>query len=74
MKVKQAVILFHTSSHAIRAEKILQHEGIKCRLVPVPRLLSSDCGVCIRLAETDQQAAGEALSAARIEMAGHAVL
>jgi hypothetical protein len=69
MSDSQAVLLFHTSSHALRAEKILQREGITCRLVPVPRQLSSDCGVCLRLARADTERAGLILSAQRVEVA-----
>ena len=42
------VVLFPSISHALRAEKLLQAKGIPFRLIPVPRHLSSDCGVCLR--------------------------
>lgn len=42
------VVLFPSISHALRAEKLLQAIGIPFRLIPVPRHLSSDCGVCLR--------------------------
>lgn len=42
------VVLFHTTSSAIRAEKALKKEGLAVRLIPVPRELSSDCGVSLR--------------------------
>lgn len=42
------VILFVSVSHALKAEKILKGEGIPFKLIPVPRHLSSDCGVCLR--------------------------
>ncbi len=35
----------------LRVEKILKKEGRKYELVPVPRNLSSDCGMCIKLAD-----------------------
>jgi hypothetical protein len=69
---EQAVLLFHTSSHAIRAEKVLTRAGIDCRLTPVPRHLSSDCGVCLRLDRAGIDAAREILARARVEVAaGH---
>ena len=43
------VILFESVSHALRAEKLLKAQGIACKLIPVPRQLSSDCGVCLRI-------------------------
>jgi hypothetical protein len=33
----------------LRAEKILKKHGIVHELVPVPRNLSSDCGMCVKL-------------------------
>ncbi|MBP7764213.1 MAG: DUF3343 domain-containing protein [Deltaproteobacteria bacterium] len=54
-----AVILLESVSHALRAEKILKAAGIRCKLIPVPRQLSSDCGVCLRIAAADgERAAG----------------
>lgn len=67
---KYAVILVHSTSHAIRAEKILHRAGIRCKLIPVPRHLSSDCGVCIRIERAAQKATLQALEAARVEMEG----
>ncbi len=66
----EVVLLFHTSSHAIRAERILERAGIACRLTPVPRHFSSDCGVCVRVGQADREAAQAALAQARIETAG----
>lgn len=40
--------LFHTIHDVLKAEKALKARGCAHELVPVPRALSSDCGVCIR--------------------------
>jgi len=42
------VVLFESISHALRAEKLIKAAQITCKLIPVPRHLSSDCGVCLR--------------------------
>ena len=42
------VILFASTHFAIRAEKLVQEKGFIVKLIPVPRHLSSDCGVCLR--------------------------
>jgi hypothetical protein len=42
------VVLFQSVHHALRAEKLLKEAGIPCKLIPIPRNLSSDCGVCLR--------------------------
>jgi hypothetical protein len=64
------VILVYATSHALRAEKILQEDGISCKLIPVPRHLSSDCGVCVRVARSNRAAALRALEAAGVETVG----
>jgi len=45
---KYQVILFDSVHHALRSEKILKGMGIPHKLIPVPRHISSDCGVCLR--------------------------
>ena len=42
------VILFASTHFAIRAEKLAKEKGFAVKLIPVPRQLSSDCGVCLR--------------------------
>ena len=70
MMAAYTVILFHSTSHALRAEKVLGQAGIICKLIPVPRQLSSDCGVCIRVARADREAALATLAAHAVEMEG----
>ena len=47
-----AVILFHTTSAAIRTEKLLLGQGFVVKLIPTPRQFSSDCGVALRFDAT----------------------
>jgi len=44
-----SVILFLSVSHALKAERILKQKAADFKLIPVPRHISSDCGVCIRV-------------------------
>jgi hypothetical protein len=74
MSGEQAVILVYSTGHAVRAEKLLQEEGIPSKLVPVPRHLSSDCGVCVRISLADADSARRILDAASMEVQGiHAI-
>jgi hypothetical protein len=65
-----AVALFHTTSSAMRAEKVLLQAGFLVRLVPMPRALSSDCGVAVRLARDEMEPVRRLLAEARVEVAG----
>ncbi|MCE5212451.1 MAG: DUF3343 domain-containing protein [Deltaproteobacteria bacterium] len=51
MKDKKSydVILFKAVSYALKAEKILKNEKLPHKLIPVPKHISSDCGVCLRI-------------------------
>ncbi len=68
--VNYAVILVYATSHAMRIEKLLAERGIACKMIPVPRQLSSDCGVCIRILPAHAAAARDTVMAARIEIQG----
>jgi hypothetical protein len=50
-----AVVLFESVSHALGAEKIVKGSGIGCKLIHVPRHLSSDCGICLRFHAADRE-------------------
>jgi len=65
-----AVVIVPSTSHAMRAEAALQRAGIGCKMIPVPRHLSSDCGICVRIAREDQAAARAALDGAAVEWEG----
>jgi hypothetical protein len=56
-----AVFLFPSVSHILKAEKILKEQGIVHKLIPVPRHISTDCGVCLRVAAEQQGLVAEAL-------------
>lgn len=49
MKGKKSydVILFKAVSYALKAEKILKKEDLPHKLIPVPKHISSDCGICL---------------------------
>jgi len=52
---RYVVFLFPSVNYALKAEKILKAAGIVHKLIPVPRHISSDCGVCLRTTEDKQQ-------------------
>ena len=64
------VVLFHTTSSAMRAEKTLLRAGLEIKMIPTPRQFSSDCGIALRFDRTQMPAVQEMLEAARVEIAG----
>ncbi len=65
--MSQGVALFHTTTSALRAEKILQKEGLTVKLIPTPRELSSDCGIALRFEWDDREQVSATLAAAGVE-------
>jgi hypothetical protein len=68
-KPEYGVILFHTNSAALRAEKVLLKDGLKIKLIPTPREFSSDCGVALRFDWSDESRVRALLECARVETA-----
>ncbi|MBP7584454.1 MAG: DUF3343 domain-containing protein [Spirochaetes bacterium] len=58
------VVLFRAVSHAMKAERVLKERGIPIKLIPVPKHISSDCGVCIRFAPASRAEVEAALAGA----------
>lgn len=44
------IVTFHTHFDALQYDRFLRRLGIRGRLQPVPRALSSSCGTCVRFA------------------------
>jgi hypothetical protein len=62
------VILFYTTSSAMRAEKLLKNEGYTVKLIPVPRQFSSDCGIALRFDWQQCEQVRSALDKAHVEI------
>jgi hypothetical protein len=64
------IVLFHTTSAALRAEKVLQRDGLTLKLIPTPREFSSDCGLALRFEWSQAERTRAVLETARVETAG----
>lgn len=60
--ISYQVILFKAVSYALKAEKILKAKDIPHKLIPVPKQISSDCGVCLRFESSFKNDVQDALS------------
>lgn len=67
--MQYGVILFHTTSSVMRAEKLLVKAGYVIKLVPTPREFSSDCGISLRFNWAQWQQIKTRLDSAHIETA-----
>ena len=64
---EHSVVLFYSTSGALRSEKLAKKAGLKVKLIPVPRHLSSDCGVCLRFESSDEENLRAILDESRVE-------
>ena len=48
------LITFYTTSQALRLEKEVKKNNLKAQVIPVPRELSSSCGLALRV-ETEEK-------------------
>lgn len=44
-------MIFKSMTHVLTAERAARKNGIPCRLIPIPRSISTDCGMCISVKE-----------------------
>jgi hypothetical protein len=67
---KRRIVTFHGAYQVLKAEKLLQKEGIAVEAIAAPRHISSDCGICLRLANSDEERACRVLASANMEFGG----
>jgi len=46
--VQYSVALFDSTSQVMRSEKLLGQAGVRVKMIPTPRQISSDCGLALR--------------------------
>ena len=63
------VMLFPAVSYVLKAEKILKGEKIPHKLIPIPRHIDSDCGICLRFRPEMKEKIAAAL-AGKVEFDG----
>lgn len=67
VKDKDLVAIFNSIHRVLKAEKLLKEADVEFLLIPVPRQLSSDCGLALRIAPEHRQAVFAVLTAHDLE-------
>ena len=65
---ESGVVLFNTTSSAMKAEKVLEKAGLEMKLIPTPRQFSSDCGISLRFRWDDFNEVKSLLFSANVEI------
>jgi hypothetical protein len=63
-------VIVYSTSHALKIEGLLLERGIANKLIPVPRHISSDCGVCVRVPADRVDEVSEIVNRSGIEIQG----
>ena len=50
------VIVFDSTNRAIHGEQVAKKAGFNVRCIPTPREISSDCGIVLRIKESERKA------------------
>ena len=53
----KCLLVFLSVHQVMKAEKLLKGQGVKVDLIPMPREISSDCGVAIELSSGSKEEA-----------------
>lgn len=57
----KTLLFFKSTRDVIAAEKILEESSFSIEVLPVPKNLSSECGMCLEIDEGDSEAAVQLL-------------
>jgi hypothetical protein len=68
--VQYSVALFDSSSQVMRGEKLLGQAGVRVKMIPTPRQLSSDCGMALRFDREESDRVVTILSENRVPVKG----
>jgi hypothetical protein len=60
------VAIFHSIHRVLRAEQLLKRDQVAFLLIPVPRQLTADCGLALRIAPAQLAAVYAVLAAATL--------
>jgi len=47
--MEKLIVIFQSTHDAIKAERLCLKAGVVCQVIPVPRELSSDCGIALEI-------------------------
>jgi hypothetical protein len=54
--MNKIIAVFESTRAAINAEMLCVKNNIPCQVIPMPRDISSDCGIALEIAEVDREA------------------
>ena len=62
------ILLFENVHRVMQAEGFLKRASVPCELIPTPKELSAECGMCLRVAAADLTRARAALGTVAVSV------
>jgi hypothetical protein len=60
--MKKMIVLFESTRAAIIAERACTRSRVSCRVIPVPREITAECGIALEIDESDRTALEQVLA------------
>jgi len=67
---KSCIITFSSTHHALRAEELIEEQQIQLDIIPIPREITAECGLGIKVAYEKREEVEGLLTENNINMAG----
>lgn len=67
---KSCILTFSSTHHALRAEELIEEQNIELDIIPIPREITAECGLAIRVSYEQKEQVEEILTNNKINMAG----
>jgi hypothetical protein len=64
----KTIATFRSTRNVIKAEKLCRALNINCKVIPVPRGISSECGMALEIAPQDEDSAKAAFLNENLEV------
>ena len=68
---KKLIVTFHTTAGAMAMEKLCRERSVPGRLIPVPRSISSDCGIAWCMLPEDRPLLEQVTAGQTLEISGY---
>ena len=68
--VQYSVALFDSTSQVMRGERVLGQAGVRVKMSPTPRQISSDCGMALRFDREEAERVATILSENSVPVKG----
>ena len=53
--MQKVIVIFPSTYAAIKAERLCLQTGTPCQVIPVPRNISSDCGIALEIDQSGKK-------------------